>query len=382
MMVTRSSNHCLSWLLATSFALWSAAPACASKYGFSINMNFGAGQLVVDGPAGRFADRVWNNFSDPNLTSPRPLLTDMFGDLNQSAVRVQYSSESVGRAPKVSARNVNDARMMTGFLGPKSEITISGLDELLPGLGERINYAVLLYTHGGQAGQRGRFEVNGRVVEKEDTEFFDGRFLTGPRGNLVVLEDFRAPILNIRSEGFGPINAISIMYCRDGDFNGDGLIDVSDLNELNMAYKDGISEAKYDVNLDLSIDYNDVLAWIKWSKGTCIGDVNLDGVFNSSDLIQLFQKGLYETAEYATWTSGDWNGDGVFDSSDLLLAFQEGCYEADEGFIRAEAGEEEQQLQRSIPEPSGLLLFAWALLLLRRRQRFVPLACSQAVCPP
>jgi hypothetical protein len=58
------------------------------------------------------------------------------------------------------------------------------------------------------------------------------------------------------------------------------------------------------------------------------GDANRDGVFNSSDLILVFQAGEYEDGitGNSTWAEGDWNGDGNFDSSDLIIAFQCGCY--------------------------------------------------------
>jgi hypothetical protein len=60
-----------------------------------------------------------------------------------------------------------------------------------------------------------------------------------------------------------------------------------------------------------------------------VGDSNLDRLFNSSDLVQVFQAGRYETPtpDDATWAQGDWNGDRDFDSSDLVMAFQSGQYE-------------------------------------------------------
>lgn len=59
-----------------------------------------------------------------------------------------------------------------------------------------------------------------------------------------------------------------------------------------------------------------------------VGDVNGDGIFNSVDLISIFQAGKYEdaTPNNATYAEGDWNGDGDFTSSDLVLAFQAGTY--------------------------------------------------------
>jgi hypothetical protein len=59
------------------------------------------------------------------------------------------------------------------------------------------------------------------------------------------------------------------------------------------------------------------------------GDANVDGLFNSQDLVQVFQAGEYEDgiAGNSTWNEGDWNGDLEFDTSDLVSAFQSGRYE-------------------------------------------------------
>ena len=56
------------------------------------------------------------------------------------------------------------------------------------------------------------------------------------------------------------------------------------------------------------------------------GDANLDGVFNSADLVAVFKIGKYESGESAIWQEGDWNSDQFFDSNDLVLAFQAGHY--------------------------------------------------------
>ena len=59
-----------------------------------------------------------------------------------------------------------------------------------------------------------------------------------------------------------------------------------------------------------------------------VGDSNNDGIFDSSDLVRVFQAGKYEdaTGQRASFDEGDWNGDGVFDSSDLVAAFQADTY--------------------------------------------------------
>ena len=59
------------------------------------------------------------------------------------------------------------------------------------------------------------------------------------------------------------------------------------------------------------------------------GDANLDGSFDSTDLVVVFQAGEYEdeVTGNSTWEEGDWNGDSEFDSGDLVRAFQAGHYE-------------------------------------------------------
>ena len=61
------------------------------------------------------------------------------------------------------------------------------------------------------------------------------------------------------------------------------------------------------------------------------GDSNGDGVFNSSDLVHVFQAGEYEDHlnDNSTFEEGDWNGDSEFNSSDFVFVFQKGNYVAD-----------------------------------------------------
>jgi VCBS repeat-containing protein len=54
------------------------------------------------------------------------------------------------------------------------------------------------------------------------------------------------------------------------------------------------------------------------------GDSNWDGIFNSSDLVLVFQAGEYDdvTPGNSTFEEGDWNGDGDFTTSDFVFVFQ------------------------------------------------------------
>jgi hypothetical protein len=87
------------------------------------------------------------------------------------------------------------------------------------------------------------------------------------------------------------------------------------------------------------------------------GDANIDGVFNSTDLIDVLANGEYEDniADNSTWSEGDWNSDNEFDSSDLI-----------EGLA---AGYDSAAATAAVPEPSSfwLGLIGAAVLALRRR---------------
>ena len=86
---------------------------------------------------------------------------------------------------------------------------------------------------------------------------------------------------------------------------------------------------------------------------TWYGDVNLDGVFNSGDLVAIFTAGEFEdgVSGNSTYAEGDWNCDGDFGTGDLVLAFQAGSYVATAtSSVRAETAidalpEEASQIQ-------------------------------------
>jgi hypothetical protein len=134
-----------------------------------------------------------------------------------------------------------------------------------------------------------------------------------------------------------------------GDFDGDEVLDVDDLDELSEAIRSADTNLRYDIDYSNVVDSLDYQIWVTDLKGTWIGDANLDGEFNSSDLVAVFEMGQYEDAiaGNSSWAAGDWNGDGEFTTSDLVLAFQDGGYE--QGALGAAT---------AVPEPN-----AWCLLL-------------------
>ncbi|MCA9217940.1 MAG: VCBS repeat-containing protein [Planctomycetales bacterium] len=105
----------------------------------------------------------------------------------------------------------------------------------------------------------------------------------------------------------------------DGEYwmrNDNGQLLDAQLIRPNLPKAAGFGDIDGDGDTDLAIGS-------RWYEQRVAGDVNDDGVFDSSDLVAVFQSAKYEDAPYhnATFEEGDWNGDGDFDSADLVFAF-------------------------------------------------------------
>lgn len=145
-----------------------------------------------------------------------------------------------------------------------------------------------------------------------------------------------------------------------GDFNTDFALTAEDIDILTMAVAGNSPRTFYDMNGDGMVNGDDRAAWIL-AQNTYLGDSNLDGEFNSADLIQIFRAGEYEdnVPENSTWATGDWSGDFEFDSGDLIVAFQDGGYE-----------QGPRPSVSSVPEPSAaafIVAAAGVLSIYRRR---------------
>ncbi|MFC1757227.1 aspartyl protease family protein [Planctomycetota bacterium] len=123
---------------------------------------------------------------------------------------------------------------------------------------------------------------------------------------------------------------------------------MSDVPEIELP--DGFIHG--DIDNDGDIDFDDRHEWVMNVENTYFGDSNLDGQFDSRDLVVVFRAAEYEDEieGNSTWSEGDWNGDSEFDSKDLVLAFNYAGY--DKG-PRPEP--------QAVPEPSAIVLLLIAL---------------------
>jgi hypothetical protein len=158
-----------------------------------------------------------------------------------------------------------------------------------------------------------------------------------------------------------PLHLIALrtpsLIAFDGDFDGNGVVDVVDIDRLSSEVAGGQHPAAFDLTTDQRVNTEDLRYFAKYLASSGLGDANLDGQFTSGDLVQVSQAGGYERDVPAVWSQGDWLGDGRFGSEDLVAAFEQGGYEAAAGLARA------------IPEPCAAvvaLLAAFSVILWRR----------------
>lgn len=190
-----------------------------------------------------------------------------------------------------------------------------------------------------------------------ETDFEEFTFAV-PSGNEVTL---RFALLSTWGNEVTAIDNIRLHsgpLAANPDFNGNGELDAGDLDELTAGM--AANDLAYDLTEDGVTDYQDRVSWVRDSKGTWIGDSNLDGVFTSSDFVLVFTAGKFETGDEASWSEGDWDGDKFFSSSDFVAAFIDGGFEAGE-----------RNAVSVVPEPSSILMIfvgmAWLYGRMRRR---------------
>jgi hypothetical protein len=155
---------------------------------------------------------------------------------------------------------------------------------------------------------------------------------------------------------------MSVNAIQPGDFNGDGLLTATDIDLLTTEVIAGTNNGAFDVNADGAVNASDRAVWVNDLRKTYFGDSNLDGEFNSSDFVAVFQIGEYEDAvsRNSTWTDGDWNGDQEFTSGDFVAAFQEGGYEKGPPPVIA-----------TVPEPTPWYMFLLGFVTWFRRKCLV-----------
>ncbi|MCA9218340.1 MAG: hypothetical protein KDB27_34965, partial [Planctomycetales bacterium] len=160
----------------------------------------------------------------------------------------------------------------------------------------------------------------------------DGTILTASNdGTLnVTLEaaTYQVEVLAISGSGEYHFTVAGPPAIFASDLNGDGVTTADDIDYLCEAVRS--DNRLLDQNGDGQIDFLDVEHFVTKPLGTTFGDANLDGVFNSTDFVAVFDVAEYEDDidGNSTWAEGDWNCSGDFDTADLVTAFTYAGYSA------------------------------------------------------
>ncbi|MEM7576941.1 MAG: PEP-CTERM sorting domain-containing protein [Planctomycetota bacterium] len=146
------------------------------------------------------------------------------------------------------------------------------------------------------------------------------------------------------------------------DIDGDGDLNLADVDALAITLQEGQNFLQADVDQDGTVGAADLDAWLT-IKGTTHGDADLDGDVDLDDVATLvaaygLNRGYIDDPEgWASWGDGDFDLDGDVDFADAMLLRR---------YADASVGE---ALLATVPEPgvaAGLL--AMGLGLLRRRR--------------
>jgi hypothetical protein len=252
------------------------------------------------------------------------------------------SGTIIGQEHGVMARDHSEVDIYGGTMGGEQALVV-GDSATVNVFGGRFNQELLV------AG--GTLNVYGTKLK------LDGSRLTG------FLVDGRRLDHEVSISGEGRILLHEDGPLHPGDFDGSYRLDLPDVQSLEAALRNGSPAAAFDLNVSGKVEPADLsyllFSWIE----VAVGDSNVDGQFNSSDLVTAFAAGEYEDSVElnSLWTSGDWNGDREFDSQDLVFAFQMGDYESSASGDLA-----------TVPEPTtrGMVLLG-AFLVQRRRTRLL-----------
>lgn len=199
---------------------------------------------------------------------------------------------------------------------------------------------------------RSRFDVNNdRTVSRDDFERLTAIVTSGTdvRGDLNRDGLVSQLDLSFWSHFAGP---------RTGDIDRDGQWTVADIDRLTGVTPQTEYVLQYDLDNNGRVDAGDRNYLVLHLLDSHFGDANLDGAFDSSDLVRVFAGGKYERPEAAGWSEGDWDGNGLFESSDLILALAQGIYER------------EPSRGESVPEATPTLpMFCCLIHFVRSRRR-------------
>ena len=237
------------------------------------------------------------------------------------------------------------SRWETGYSGGLDETVVTSIDmQFLDGSDNVLSTESLSLTDAGQAndGVWREYSVSGKAPANSAKV----RVSAGAIG-------MYNSGLDPQSAFFDDFSLIETLATLTGDYNQNGLLDTGDLNLQAIGIQG--NDPAFDLDNDGDADFNDRLVWVHDLKNTWIGDADLNGEFDSSDLVTVLGAGQYEDGvdDNSGWSEGDWDADGDFTTADLVVALADGGYE-------------KGPLPAAVPEPTTIVLMLLGLVCLPR----------------
>jgi hypothetical protein len=272
------------------------------------------------------------------------------------------------------ARVPSDSMLTLRFKGYYNDHGLSSLDALRAKVStdeghsatDQQDLAQLLLTNGCEwdfvltypLGEVVDFDDTDSAVVEIELEYFDGDFSN-------MFFDFSTSTACTTSPPTGMENGglelneifLSTPSSPRGDLNGDLALTAADIDLLTAQIRIGSDDQQFDLDADGLVDVGDLETLVRDLVKTYFGDADLDGRFDTADLVDVLSSGEYEDGivKNSTWSTGDWNGDGEFSSSDLVVALADGGFE-----------QGPRVASPAVPEPSGALALSLGCLLMHR----------------
>ena len=144
----------------------------------------------------------------------------------------------------------------------------------------------------------------------------------------IVGDDNQNGTRDIGENGFAEFRIVDETDSVAPDVNRDGSVNASDLDAICAAIHANATDERLDLNGDSVVTIEDRDYLLDNVFHTTAGDANLDGVVNSTDLVQVFRAARYDAKDSINtgWAAGDWNCDGRFTSRDLVELFRLNVY--------------------------------------------------------
>jgi len=143
-----------------------------------------------------------------------------------------------------------------------------------------------------------------------------------------------------------PVNMEVPLSDLIGDFSGDDVLDVADIDLLGRAIQMGSVHPQYDLNRSGAVDLEDHAYWVSDLNRTWMGDANLDGNVNFADFVALAD----HFGGPGGWGQGDFNADGTVQFPDFAI-------------LASNYGMTSTAVAAAVPEPCSAVLLMIGVLL-------------------